>query len=119
MIMIDRRLAGAIVAVALLNAVPLFARTLFRTYDAETHAFFADHYRQSWFNLWEPKWFDGMWMLGYPPLVHQLIALVGMITDVETGYRIIQGLALLVFPVAVYQLARETVGRRHAGWAAL
>ena len=117
--MSDRRLQIATCAVALLNIIPLGASTLFRTYDAETHLFFADHYRQAWFSLWEPRWFDGMWMVGYPPLVHQLIALLGFITDEETGFRIVQGLALLVFPAAIYALARETLGRRYAGWAAL
>ena len=117
--MADRRLFGAVCAVTLLNIIPLCAPALFRTYDAETHLFFADHYRQAWFSVWEPRWFDGMWVISYPPLVHQLIALFAAIFDMEASYRIIQGLALLAFPFAIYELARETLGRRYAGWAAL
>src|SRR2546428_362157 len=114
----NRRLLFAVAAIGLLNIVALSGSALFQSYDAQTHLFFADHYRQAWFSPWEPKWFDGMWVLSYPPLVHQLIALVGAISDVELGYRIVQGAALLLFPLAIRQLAIEMVGPRCArrGW---
>lgn len=115
----NRRLLCAIAAIGLLNVIALSAPALFQNYDSQTHLFFADHYRQAWFDPWNAKWFDGMWMFSYPPLVHQLIALVGLFADVELGYRLVQGAALLLFPVAIRQLAIETVGPRYANWAAL
>jgi hypothetical protein len=115
----DRRLLAAIVSIGLLNMVALWSAGLLQSYDAQTHLFFADHYLKAWWDPWEPRWFDGMWVISYPPLVHQLIAAIGAITDLDLGYRIVQAVSLLLLPVAVRQLALETVGPRYAGWAAL
>src|SRR5260370_19108298 len=111
--MSDRRLLIAVVSIGLLNMVALWGDGLLQTYDAKTHLFFADHYLRAWFDPLEPKWFDGMWVFGYPPLVHQLIAAIGSLIGLELGYRIVQALALLLFPVAVRQLAVEIIGPRY------
>ncbi|MBI3241058.1 MAG: O-antigen ligase family protein [Chloroflexi bacterium] len=50
----------------------------FSSFDAYTHIFFADHYRRAWFDLVEPRWFGGFSVASYPPLVHQLIALLSL-----------------------------------------
>ena len=53
--------------------------TLPKTYDAFVHLFFADHYSRFWFEPWEYRWYTGFSVYGYPPLVHQSIALIGKI----------------------------------------
>jgi len=88
-------------------------------WDSETHIFHADHYRRGWFDPWEEKWYGGFWVYSYPPLAHQLIAISSFPFGLEMGYRLVQGIALLVFPLVVWLLAREVVGRGSAGWAAL
>jgi hypothetical protein len=45
-------------------------------FDTYTHLFLADHYRQTWWSQWEPRWYLGFSMASYPPLTHQLIALI-------------------------------------------
>ena len=45
-------------------------------FDTYIHIFLADHYFQRWWSLWEPRWYLGFSMASYPPLVHQLIALL-------------------------------------------
>jgi hypothetical protein len=99
---------------------PLVAGGLFRySWDAATHIFFADHYRRSWFSLWDPRWFGGFSVSSYPPLTHQLLALV----SVPFGYDVAFGLLLLatlvLFPVAVWRFAKVFVSPAAATAAAL
>ena len=66
---------------------PFVAAGFYRfSWDASTHMFFADHYRRSWFALWEPRWFGGFSVSSYPPLVHQLLALLLLLTN-DVGAR--------------------------------
>jgi len=50
--------------------------TLESTYDALIHMFFANHYAHSWFEPWNYSWYTGFTVMGYPPLVHQSIAIL-------------------------------------------
>src|SRR5438093_6763225 len=68
-----RRLAGLSL---LFNLSFVLLRLQRLSYDAYTHIFLADHYRQNWWSLWETRWYLGFSMNSYPPLVHQLIALL-------------------------------------------
>jgi len=112
-------LLGAVVAIVLLNLVLLSTPFGQLNYDTETHLFFADHYRRLWFDPWEVKWYGGMWVWSYPPLAHQLIALLGMPWTVDVGYKIVQAASLVALPGAMWFFADRMVGRRYAGWAAL
>ncbi len=115
----DRRLIIAISVITLLN-LPLMASLFFdNNWDSETHLFFADHYRRDWFDPWEEKWYGGFWVYSYPPLTHQLIAIFSLPFGLEVGYKLVQGLSLSAFPLAVWLLAKEVVGKKYAGWAAL
>lgn len=89
------------------------------SYDAYTHMFFADHYRQSWWSLWETRWYAGFDVASYPPLVHQVIALISWITGVETAFALVLLIVLSAIPAGVYSFARVFVGRAAAGYAAL
>lgn len=115
----DKRLIIAVFVITFLN-VPLLASPFFENnWDSETHLFFADHYRRGWFDPWEEKWYGGFWVYSYPPLAHQLITIFSLPFELEVGYRLVQGFALLAFPLAMWLLAKEVVGVKYAGWAAL
>lgn len=125
---------------ALLFNLPFLLLRVHRSaFDTYTHIFFADHYRQSWWSLWEPRWYLGFSVASYPPLVHQLIALLSwplsaLITAFapqaepfpnafrwlgeEAAYVLILLAVLGLFPLAVRDFARVFVGPRAAGWAA-
>ncbi|MCS6910931.1 MAG: hypothetical protein NZM11_10265, partial [Anaerolineales bacterium] len=108
------------------------------SYDAYTHIFFADHYRQDWWTLWEPRWYLGFSVASYPPLVHQLIALLSWPFStviaafapepevypgafrwlgLEAAYVVVLLAVLCAFPLAVREFARVFVGPRAASWA--
>ena len=117
-----RNLRGPVPGMVLALAFhgPLVAGGLFRySWDAATHIFFADHYRRSWFALWDPRWFGGFSVSSYPPLIHQLLALL----SVPFGYDVAFGLLLLatlvLFPVAVWRFAKVFVSPAAATAAAL
>lgn len=133
----QRALAG----LALLFNLPFAFFQLQRTaYDTYSHIFFADHYRHAWWSLWEPRWYLGFSVASYPPLVHQLIALLSWPIEAALwyfapmgpaypgGFTILSeeaafGLLLLgvlaVFPLAVRAFAGVFVGPRAAGLAGL
>ncbi|MBP7691546.1 MAG: O-antigen ligase family protein [Anaerolineales bacterium] len=132
--------AGRLAALALLLQLPFALFGVHRaSFDAYVHLFFADHYRQTWWQVWEPRWYLGFSVAAYPPLVHQLIALLAwpleaLITafapappsypgefrwlGAEAGYVLVLVTALALFPLAVRALARVFGGPRAADWAA-
>lgn len=108
-------------------------------FDTYTHIFLADHYRQHWWSLWEPRWYLGFSVASYPPLVHQLIALLswpisGIATffspepemfpgafrlfGEEVAFLCVLLVALSLFPLAIREFARLFVGPRAANYAA-
>ena len=94
--------------------------TLESTYDALIHLFFADHYANSWFEPWDYRWYTGFTVQGYPPLVHQAIALLSYIGGLKFGLFAIGLLAILLFITGAYRFALVlTANRRVAGYTAL
>jgi hypothetical protein len=105
---------------ALCFNTPLVAAGLYRhTADAATHLFFADHYRRSWFALWEPRWFGGFSVSAYPPLVHQLLALLSIPFGRDAAFAILLLSALIALPVSVWYFARIFVAPAAARIAAV
>jgi len=99
---------------------PLVAGGLFRySWDAATHIFFADHYRRSWFSLWDPRWFGGFSVSSYPPLTHQLLALVSLPFGYDAAFGLLLLTTLVLFPVAVWRFARVFVSPAAATAAAV
>lgn len=97
-----------------------FFFTLESTYDALIHLFFADHYANSWFEPWDYRWYTGFTVQGYPPLVHQSIALLAKIGGLKFGMFAIAFLAILLFITGAYRFALVLIGnRRVAGYTAL
>jgi hypothetical protein len=114
-----RRLRVALGVSFALNAALILAGRYRLSYDAYIHMFFADHYRLGWWTLWEPRWYGGFSVASYPPLVHQLIALLSLAVGVEAGYALLSLAVLTVFPLGVYGFARIFKGGRSAQYAAL
>jgi len=94
--------------------------TLESTYDALIHLFFADHYANSWFEPWDYRWYTGFTVQGYPPLVHQSIALLSYIGGLKFGLFTVGIFAILLFITGAYRFALVlTANRRVAGYTAL
>jgi hypothetical protein len=99
---------------------PLVAAGLYRhSADVATHLFLADHYRRSWFALWEPRWFGGFSVSSYPPLVHQLLALLSIPFGYDGAFATLLLATLIALPVAVWRFARIFVSPAAASAAAV
>lgn len=119
MVEIDENLKRALVFSFILNSALAFSKFYSRTYDSYTHMFFADHYRRTWFNTWEPKWYAGFTVTSYPPLAHQSLALLSYLVGLEQAYVIIVFVLMLLIPVAVYEFSKVFVSNKAAGYASL
>lgn len=94
--------------------------TLENTYDALIHLFFADHYANSWFEPWDFRWYTGFTVQAYPPLVHQLIAVLSYIGGLKFGMFTVAMLAIILFITGAYRFGLLiTANRRVAGYTAL
>ncbi|WP_298754483.1 hypothetical protein [uncultured Psychroserpens sp.] len=115
----NKYLIAAILLGLIFHGSSLFF-TLETTYDALIHLFFADHYTNSWFEPWNYKWYTGFSVMGYPPLVHQAIALFSMIGGLKFGLFTVTIISILLFITGVYRFSLLiTTNRTSAGYAAL
>lgn len=114
----DRLLFIAIILALLLHGSALLYNIDF-TYDAFVHIFFADHYARSWFDPWEYRWYTGFPVTSYPPLVHQLIALLSFIGGLKFGFIIVILSALCFFVIGIYRFAQLWVPQHSAAYAAI
>jgi len=90
-----------------------------KSYDANTHIFFAAHYAQHWFNPWNAKWFGGFSQTTYPPLTHQWIALFSHVMGLSWAYMFVQLIVILLLPIGMYRYAAIWVDEVSASYAAL
>lgn len=97
----------------------LWAGSYRGTYDAYVHIFFADHYARAWWDLWEPRWYTGFTMVSYPPLTHQLTALISKAASLPTGFIVVMVTASVTTTLGVYRFSRLWVDHRPATYAAL
>ena len=94
--------------------------TLETTYDALIHLFFADHYAQNWFEPWDYRWYTGFTVQGYPPLVHQTIALLSFIGGLKFGLFTVALISIVLFITGTYRFRLLITGNRKiAGYTAL
>ena len=97
-----------------------FFSTLEGTYDFYVHVFFGDHYARSWFDPWEPRWYTGFNLTSYPPLAHQLIALLSMLGGLKAGAFLLTFGIILLYVSGAYRFAKlVTSNETAAGYAAL
>ncbi|MGB5944323.1 MAG: hypothetical protein WBG71_15670 [Leeuwenhoekiella sp.] len=87
-----------------LHGVGMFF-TLESSYDALIHLFFADHYLENWFEPWNYSWYTGFTVHGYPPLVHQAIAVFAAIGGLKFGMFTVALIAIFLFITGVYRFS--------------
>lgn len=96
------------------------AFTLEGTYDAFIHAFFAEHYATQWFEPWNESWYTGFTVMGYPPLVHQVMALFSMIGGLKFSLYAVSFICIILFVTGVFRFSLLiTQNRRIAGYGAI
>ncbi len=121
---IDKKTTNKYLITALLIGVVFHGAGIFftleSTYDALIHLFFADHYATNWFEPWNYSWYTGFTVMGYPPLVHQIIALLSYIGGLKFGMFTVAILAVILFITSVYRFTLLiTSNRTIAGYAAI
>lgn len=114
-----RWLILAMVITLVFHGALLLSGTYKGTYDAFVHIFFADHYARSWWNPWEPRWYTGFTMVSYPPLTHQLTALISKFASLPTGFMTVMLVSTLTSTLGIYRFSRLWVAERPAMYAAL
>ncbi|AKA33892.1 hypothetical protein VC82_204 [Flagellimonas lutaonensis] len=94
--------------------------TLESTYDALVHLFFAEHYSKDWFEPWDYRWYTGFTVHGYPPLVHQSMALLSYIGGLKFGLFSMSLIIISLFITGTYRFAYVITGsKKIAGYTAL
>jgi hypothetical protein len=81
------------------------------SYDAFTHLFFANHYANDWFGIWDSRWYGGFYMTGYTPLSHQIMALLSFISGISLPYGILS-IATALFLIWATQSFGSALGMR-------
>ena len=85
--------------------------TLEETYDAYVHLFFAEHYASNWFEHWNYKWYTGFTVHGYPPLVHQFIAIFSFFGGLKFGLYVLTFLSIVLFITGTYRYSLLLSGK--------
>jgi len=120
----DRKTTNKYLITALLIGVVFHGASMFftleATYDALIHLFFGNHYANSWFEPWNYSWYTGFTVMGYPPLVHQAIAIFSYVGGLKFGLFAVVLLGVLLFITGVYRFSLLlSSNRKVAGYAAI
>ena len=111
------------VGIALACNIYLLSSPLYRgTYDAYIHMFFAAHYRSDWLETWDNRWYGGYDLASYPPLVHQVVAILGKKIGILAAYKFTLMSCFPLFTIGVYRYAKCWVSKKaalHAGFASI
>ena len=113
------RLRFAVFLTFVCHAVLIIAGRYRQSYDAYTHMFFANHYLHHWGSLWDPRWYTGFSVTSYPPLVHQVMALIAFAVGVEAAFAVLLLAVLVGLTLAVYAFARVFTSPDAASYAAI
>lgn len=111
-------LVSAIVLAMLMHGVT-FIHTMPKTYDAYVHIFFADHYARHWFEPWEYRWYTGFSVTSYPPLLHQIGAILSHILGLKAAFILIFFIIIAVLVIGVYRFSKIWVHEEAAQYAAV
>lgn len=94
------------VALGISGIVALFLISIgFVTSDMTHHLFFAEHYAQNWFSLYEHQIGGGLNMGTYPPLTYQILAFLSFFLPIQAGYwilNVISWMALSYFATKLF-----------------
>jgi len=107
------------ILLALMLHGTLLSFTHSNTYDAYVHMFFGSHYAEGWFETWNYKWYTGFTMTSYPPLVHQLIAILSYFIGLKGAFIILSLAAVGLFIRGVFHFSRIWVSETAAAYASL
>jgi hypothetical protein len=116
--MIGRRVRIAVLIAFLCHGLFILTARYRLSYDAYTHMLFADHYAKDWFSLWEARWYTGFTVVSYPPLAHQLMALLDPLFGLDAAFAIVLWSVVTAFPLAVYSFSRIFIGKSASSYAA-
>ena len=115
----SRRLRLAVLLSFVCQGVLILTGRYRLSYDAFTHMLLADHYRLDWWSLWDTRWYTGFTLTSYPPLVHQVMGLIGHLIGVDAAFALVLWAVLTAFPLAIYAFSRVFMGQRASETAAL
>lgn len=116
---LGKRLLLVALSLGLLTHGIIVYFTLPQTYDAYVHMFFADHYSRFWFEPWEYRWYTGFLTISYPPLVHQLIALISKIFPLKIAFSIYAITVFEALIIGVYRFTKMFYPKQTAGVASI
>ncbi|MDQ3006990.1 MAG: hypothetical protein M3R47_16615, partial [Chloroflexota bacterium] len=114
-----RRVRLAILIAFLFHGVFILSARYRLSYDAYTHMLFANHYAETWFSLWETRWYAGFTVVSYPPLIHQLTALFIPVLGFDAAFGLMLWIVMSLYPAGVYAFSRIFIGKSAASYAAL
>lgn len=114
-----KKLLLVALSLALVTHGTIIYYTLPKTYDAFVHIFFADHYSRFWFEPWEYRWYTGFLTTSYPPMVHQVIALIGKIFPLKVAFCIYAIFILEILVIGIYRFTKLFFDKTTAGVAAI
>jgi hypothetical protein len=116
---LGKKLLLVALSLALLTHGVIIYFTLPKTYDAYVHMFFADHYGRFWFEPWEYRWYTGFLTISYPPLVHQMIALIAKVFPLKVAFCIYAIFIYQILVIGVYRFTKIFFDKTTAGVAAI
>src|SRR5215212_5258506 len=105
-----RRVHMAVLLAILFHGLFILTARYRLSYDAYTHMLFANHYAESWFSLWEPRWYTGFTVVSYPPLAHHLIALLIPLLGFDKAFALLLWMIGMCYPLGIYAFARIFAG---------
>lgn len=116
---VNRYLLLALGLAVLFHGTAVFY-TIEKTYDALIHLFFAEHYASNWQEPWSFKWYTGFSVMGYPPLVHQSLAILSFIGGFKFALFSYSFIVIIIFITGVYRFSvLITQNEDYAGFAAV
>lgn len=125
---VTRRLAYA-ETIALVIFLTKVGSVVDSTYDAYTHMMFGSHYLLDWWAAVDNRWYLGFEVTTYPPLAHQVLAILtapvyhltslSMLDSFELAYLAISCVLTLAFPYAVFRFSELFTSRRAAANAGI
>lgn len=116
---LGKRLLLVALSMVLLTHGVIIYFTLPKTYDAYVHIFFADHYSRFWFEPWEYRWYTGFLTISYPPLVHQMVALIAKIFPLKIAFCIYAIFIYQILVIGIYRFTKIFFDKTTAGVAAI
>jgi len=76
--------------------------------------FFASHYSETWFESWSYKWYTGFTITSYPPLVHQIIALLSKIFGLKLSFILWGAIVSVLFVRGAFHFSKIWVSEQAA-----